>query len=111
MKYIAMKEALKERAVEIKTLRAELKELQRANDPKSGDLQFKLDLVLSPDYRHMHIAYCELRGTPYECIEPKVREGNEPSRNKIEQIKEQYTKEVEEKSTTRYKLVKETING
>lgn len=99
MKYQAMKDALKERAIEIRTLRAELKELQRSNDPKSGNLQFKLDLVLSPDYRHMHIAYCELRGTPYERIEPKVREGNEPSRRKVESFKEQYIKE------------KETING
>jgi len=98
MKYQAMKDALKERALEIKTKRAELKELQRANDPKSGNLQFKLDFTLSPDYRHMHIAYCELRGTPYERIEPKVREGNEPSRHQIDLFKK------------RYEPVEETIN-
>lgn len=33
---------------------------------------------LSRKYRNAHIAYCMLRGTVYERIETKVREGNEP---------------------------------
>lgn len=32
----------------------------------------------SRKYRFSHIAYCMLRGTEYERIESKVREGNEP---------------------------------
>jgi hypothetical protein len=94
MKLQAMKDALKARAVEIKTLRAELKKLQRAGDIKASTHQYTLDYKLSPIYRHMHIAYCELRGTPYERIEPKVREGNEPSRRLIDQYKEQYAEEL-----------------
>ena len=35
------------------------------------------------EYRHWHIAYCLLRGTPYEKIE-KPKEGNEPNQALIE---------------------------
>ena len=34
-------------------------------------------------YRHMHIAYCMIRGKVYEQIENKVHEGNEPSETYI----------------------------
>ena len=37
-------------------------------------------------YRHEHLAYCMLRGTPYENIETKVREGNEPNMNIVNAI-------------------------
>lgn len=89
-----MKDALKERAIEIRTLRAEMKKLQRAGDIKASTLQFNLDYKASYQYRHMHIAYCEMRGTPYERIEPKVREGNEPDRTQIDHYKEQYSEEL-----------------
>lgn len=41
----------------------------------------------SRDYRHYHIAYCMARGTGYERIEPKVREGNEPNWKLIDKIR------------------------
>lgn len=34
-------------------------------------------------YRHEHLAYCMLRGTPYDNIEAKVRDGNEPNWNVV----------------------------
>lgn len=88
-----MKDALKARAAEIKTLRNEYKESFR-NGTNNATLQFKVDFHLKPTYRHMHIAYCELRGTPYERIEPIVRDGNEPDRILIDSYKKQYTEEL-----------------
>lgn len=45
---------------------------------------------LSDKYRHMHIAYCLLRGRKYEQIENKVRDNNEPKWSHIESILAQY---------------------
>ena len=39
------------------------------------------------EYRHNHIAYCELRGRKYEEIEQKVRSDNKPDRSRINKIK------------------------
>ena len=39
------------------------------------------------NYRHYHIAYCELRGRTREQIEPNVHEGNEPDEAKVTKIK------------------------
>lgn len=91
----SMKDELKTRATEIRTLRNEYRESFR-NGTNDGFLQFRVESSLKDAYRHMHIAYCELRGTPYERIEPKVREGNEPDRSLIESIKAKYLKEVED---------------
>ncbi|MDP3014284.1 MAG: hypothetical protein Q8M92_08595 [Candidatus Subteraquimicrobiales bacterium] len=41
---------------------------------------------ISRKYRHYHLAYCMLRGTAYERIEAKVRDGNEPDFSLIEDI-------------------------
>ena len=41
----------------------------------------------SRKYRHMHIAYCELRGRTRDQIE-KPREGNEPDEKLIQTIKD-----------------------
>ena len=41
--------------------------------------------------RHLHIAYCLLRGRKYEEIEPSCREGNTPSEEWVEQIMEEYS--------------------
>jgi hypothetical protein len=48
------------------------------------------------EYRLHHIAYCMSRGTPYELIEPKVREGNEPRWDKIDAIRATLTAEIPE---------------
>lgn len=52
---------------------------------------FTMDVwQLSDKYRHMHIAYCLLRGRKYEQIENKVRDNNEPKWSRIESILAQY---------------------
>lgn len=49
------------------------------------------------EYRHKHIVYSLARGRTMEQIEPKVREGNEPSRYELNRLKELYGfDEVEE---------------
>jgi len=40
---------------------------------------YAMQKLVSSKYRHYHIAYCMLRGTPYEKIEQRVRENNEPN--------------------------------
>jgi len=42
------------------------------------------------EFRHQHIAYCLARGKTYEQIEQKVREGNEPNQDYIEQLLSEY---------------------
>lgn len=85
-------EQLKTRAVELRNAKAELKERQRStpDDPSTHSFHFHVNMGLKYDYRHMHIAYCLLRGTPYEQIEPKVREGNEPNWYTIEKYKKEF---------------------
>ncbi len=46
------------------------------------------------DFRHRHIARCLLRGTPYELIESKVREGNSPDMDLIERYKKEYSNRI-----------------
>jgi len=41
-------------------------------------------------YRHMHIAYCLLRGRTYKQIENSVREGNKPSKALINKYLKMY---------------------
>lgn len=53
-----------------------------------------LYIDLKREYRHNHIAYCMLRGTKYEAIEPKVKDGNRPDWNFIESIMANY-REIE----------------
>ena len=45
-------------------------------------------------YRHKHVAYCLTRGTPIECIEPKVREGNALSQTLLQK----FLKELEDEA-------------
>lgn len=54
-------------------------------------------------YRHRHIAYCELRGTPREKIE-LPRENNEPSELLIETVKSKWTLLLEEWNSEREKI-------
>jgi len=44
---------------------------------------FKCDYGIKHHFRHMHIAYCLLRGRTMKQIESKVREGNEPNKDLI----------------------------
>ena len=81
----ALKAQLKEWAVEIRRLKSLRKEYSNGYVSGLEPLRYK--------YRHFHIAYCELRGTPYEKIERKTNSG--PYRKYIEDIMERFTKEEE----------------
>ena len=45
---------------------------------------------LRREYRHKHIVYCFARGRTMQEIEPKVREGNDPSRHELERLMKMY---------------------
>lgn len=93
MKLKELKSLLKELAVHNRKCKAMYKDCQRGKVQWNELYTFQRT---SPgdDYRHMHIAYCLLRGRTYEQIENKVRPGNEPSWTMIEVIMEQF-REVE----------------
>ncbi len=86
------KQELKEIALKIKTLK-------QGRKPKNYDEKIHSDLwkldYIRYDYRHKHIAYCELRGTPREKIETP-RDDNSPSEHKITKIKEEWTEKIDE---------------
>ena len=85
-----LKLLLKAKAAYIRAVRQASKTAQRESKPYAGPQGPGLWKEV-PEYRLHHIAYCLLRGTPYERIEPKVHEGNEPDFERIEAIKQQYT--------------------
>jgi hypothetical protein len=89
---MTLKEHLKGQACTISTTRQELKKYQKENRGYDGGF-YKAISDLSHDYRHKHIAYCLLRGTPYESIE-KPRQGNEPDMALIQEIQNAYTSHV-----------------
>lgn len=73
-----LKTELKSLATEIKHNRSAYREGQRTKDfSKMTVPSWKID-TLSSTFRTKHIAYCLLRGRNYAEIENKVREGNEP---------------------------------
>ncbi len=96
-----LKQLLKDTASQIRKVRAEFKNAQRNDIYNSNtgykyiELQHQL-LKLQYEYRHHHIAYCELRGRTRSQIEPKIREHNEPNESYIKQIKEKYAWTPEE---------------
>ena len=49
---------------------------------------------LKHDFRHRHIARCLIRGTPYDQIELKVREGNSPNMELVEMYRLEYLKRI-----------------
>lgn len=97
-----LKEELKEEAKELKRSKPVYKNQQRklnGSDPWSDgetrqafsdywNLGSKIN-KLKYDFRHKHIAYCLLRGTPYELIE-SPRSDNQPNWTIIEGVKNEY---------------------
>jgi hypothetical protein len=77
-----MKQELKALASHISSLKLQRKPL-RGVVPGLAAAQY--------EYRHKHIASCLLRGTPYEAIESKVAEGNEPNWRYIDELKTLHT--------------------
>jgi hypothetical protein len=88
-KYIELKNQLKDWAKEIRFYKDHRKLDKRENYTLSF-LEYEI-LKLKWEFRHNHIAYCELRGREYNEIE-RPSEGNEPDRKFIDKTK-QYWKE------------------
>jgi hypothetical protein len=76
-----LKNELKTKALEIRQSKVEL---SKPHTTASALKQCQLHIMKS-HIRLKHIAYCILRGTPYECIE-KPREGNEPNMDIVQQF-------------------------
>ena len=68
-------------------------ELIRAEHEKLDDARSNLhnELVSTQDdFRLLHMVYCFARGKTRQQIEPKVREGNEPNRWRLEELMKRY---------------------
>ena len=91
---LRLKNELKTKAQIIREARAKLKTSQRKGS-YTGSQQWGLE-TLKSDYRHQHIAYCELRGKTREQIEKYHRDDNAPNETVIAQIKETYAWTPEE---------------
>jgi hypothetical protein len=63
-----LKIELKSIAKEIISNKEELKKFQKENNGYDGGYYFKI-FKLKYEFRHKHIAYCQLRGRKYEEIE------------------------------------------
>ena len=94
MKIQELKSRLKELALHNRKEKAMFKDCQRGKT-LWPDLHVFNRSGPQGSYRHMHIAYCLLRGRSYEQIENKVKPGNEPSWRAIEFIMQEY-RDVEE---------------
>ena len=93
-----LKKYLKETAAQIRTTRYQYKEAQRTGARISiiWNLIVQLD-KLRRDYRHHHIAYCELRGRQRDQIEQTHRKDTlRPNENEIQRIKKEYAWTPEE---------------
>jgi len=90
-----LKSYLKETAANIRKTRQEYKEAQRGRKTSWG-LLGELH-QLQRDYRHHHIAYCELRGRTRDQIERTLRDDTpRPNERYINEIKEKYAWTEEE---------------
>jgi len=97
MKNIDMlKQLKKEMATQIKETRYQYKLAQKTNVYNVYIELLRKLLGLQFEYRHHHIAYCELRGKDRKQIENKNRKYNEPSEAYIKQIKEKFAWTQEE---------------
>ena len=81
-------------AIKIKTTKKLLKE--RARDHlQVWEQQWALSKLKS-EYRHNHIAYCLMRGTPYELIESNCGPDNRPNLKLIEEVRLVYSEATED---------------
>ena len=80
----------KKTAEEIRTTRLQYKEAQRTKEPITTIWKLLAQLNrLKYEYRHHHIAYCELRGRTRDRIE-RPNDKHQPNESYINEIKEQY---------------------
>lgn len=88
-----LKKVCKEMAATIKSAKSEYRTRREIRPIITVNEASRMRMALNKkqwEYRHHHIAYCELRGRLISQIEPKVREGNQSLRSLIESIKLQY---------------------
>lgn len=91
-RYTELKAELKQLAHTIRSTRREYKNQQReGNHHKYIPLCWEL-VGLSREFRHKHIAYCLLNGTPMERIE--VKTNNPPDQERIKEAMEHYGQDV-----------------
>jgi hypothetical protein len=83
-----LKKILKDLAVQITASKAACKKYQKEHRGHDGGHYAEINGKRC-EYRHLHIAYCLIRGRNYACIE-KPREGNEPDMAYVNKIREQY---------------------
>ena len=81
-----IKEEQKQLALIIRKKKSQRKELPNGYVPGLVQMRVK--------YRHRHIAYCIMRGTPYEKIE-QPSENNRPNMNIVKSIIEEWSSQKE----------------
>lgn len=86
---ITIKESQKELARKIRNGKTLRKPANRGEETSLDDW-YKLERN-QYEYRHRHIAYCELRGRTREQIENKTN--NPPNNNYIDKLKEEWSHE------------------
>ena len=67
------------------TIRPEYNKLYNKQFESMSDLH-----RMQREFRHKHIVYCFARGRTMKEIEPKVRQGNEPSRQELQRLMKMY---------------------
>jgi hypothetical protein len=92
--YKAIKQEVKDLASQIKETRSNLKDIQRTGSGAAWKEQMQLS-YLQRDFRHKHIARCEMRGRTRDEIE-KPSENNLPNEILIQRIKNEWTAKIEE---------------
>lgn len=94
---LVQKNLLKEKALQIRKLKLSLKQKNRLKDPTLEKIYVDEAWMLPSlrfNYRHQHIAYCEVRGRTREQIE-KPRPDNLPKEKLIQEYKSKLIAEVE----------------
>lgn len=92
-----LKTELKSYAAEIRAMRIEYKELQReitkgytsALSKKKWDMECAMWKVRY-EFRHKHVAYCQLRGKTLDRIEPNSK--SKPNQKYLDELMAQYLK-------------------
>jgi len=80
-----LKNELKTIANEIRTKKINLKECQREHGGFDGGFYHDIEM-LKYEFRHKHIAYCQLRGKKYEQIENHCHKDHRPNFDYIKEI-------------------------
>ena len=97
-KIYELKQVLKEKAANLKDAKKRLKEEQRNGSGYKASLMQAGLVSLKRDYRHHHVAYCELRGRTREQIEKPRPTTEALSEYQLDAIKAEYAEEHYEMS-------------